>query len=100
MPTCTDLATATVAQQRSLTDCAGMNHSGCVDRFCELYGQFQWRMRPYNLLPEVGAGEAKSGLYDPEFVLPGCESMAQVPFDDDRCHRRKDVVGFCSCICE
>jgi len=98
LPTCDDLAIAAVSGQDTLTTCHNFNRSECVQNFCNIYGQFHWRLRPRNLEEDPPAGV--DPLFGDEFYLPGCPLMAEHSFDSEQCYLREDVNAFCDCICE
>eukprot|EP00403_Amphidinium_massartii_P017752 CAMPEP_0178411956 /NCGR_PEP_ID=MMETSP0689_2-20121128/21762_1 /TAXON_ID=160604 /ORGANISM="Amphidinium massartii, Strain CS-259" /LENGTH=719 /DNA_ID=CAMNT_0020033179 /DNA_START=152 /DNA_END=2308 /DNA_ORIENTATION=+ len=94
MPTCSTLVTATVANEITLTGCSEMEEEACIDHFCDVYATFHHRIRPRQMQEERGTVY----LYPPDFVLPGCSNIAD--FDANTCKQRKDIHGFCTCLCQ
>lgn len=66
----------------------------CISNLCQVYKQFVWRMKPKNLLEDF---EARN--YAADFYLPGCEKLVSYNFAQDACEHRKDIAGFCDCVC-
>jgi len=95
LPQCSRLVTSTVASSPTLMQCNSGSRRSCIDNFCAMYGAFHWRIQPHNLFD----ADYGSSPYTQDFVLPGCEAIAQYPFSEEECSRRRDVHGFCDCIC-
>eukprot|EP00930_Biecheleria_cincta_P005011 TRINITY_DN105937_c0_g1_i1.p1 TRINITY_DN105937_c0_g1~~TRINITY_DN105937_c0_g1_i1.p1 ORF type:complete len:813 (-),score=95.06 TRINITY_DN105937_c0_g1_i1:59-2476(-) len=105
-PSCAALVKTTIANRMTLHDwgCGNQmsnrpagaphNKTTCIQNLCEVYKQFVWRMRPRNLHEDFEAT-----TYDPNFLLPGCERLKSYNFDEDTCLNRKDIAGFCECLC-
>mmetsp|Transcript_95107 Transcript_95107/g.174232 ORF Transcript_95107/g.174232 Transcript_95107/m.174232 type:complete len:794 (-) Transcript_95107:66-2447(-) len=97
VPTCGTLATATIARQKTLTECSsGFNvtRDQCIARLCDLNTRLRWRMRPYNLQMDYVLDR-----YPPNFVLDGCEEVQSYMFSEEECPNRVDIRGMCDCIC-
>jgi len=93
-----NVALSMVRYQTTLADCSQMARDQCINHFCALNNEFRYRIRPRQLQQTLFWVNS-STYYPAELVLPGCETVAAEPYDEEECPIREDIIGMCDCLC-
>lgn len=94
LPQCGTFITMLMAATKTLPTCGSVSKPECVHNFCEMYAMIRWWMKPRNL-QNLQAPD----LFQPSYILVGCEALDLYPFVEDDCPRRRDLNGYCDCLC-